>query len=487
MMATAGLNGTVILWDVSQRDAPHRRGPDLPSGAGSYNGLAFSPDGHTLATADDASVRLWAVDDADHPTLLEPPPTDEHTPVYAVAFSQDGARLAAAGTGADVSVWDVTDRTQPRPLVPPMTGHRGPVYGLAFAPEGTNLASASNDQTVMLWDLARRNQPVAFAPVDVGGVVFDLTFPDVGTLTTLASTHTVDIWQIADGALRPATQRHTDGLADSARLSADGAVLVTVDDVSDGDDPLGTRNRQIQVWSARGQGDCARSAGPIASSTARIAVSAAPPYTLVTAELDGTLRLWDVDLAGRVTPLGLPFNENTGIAFAVALSADGHTLAVGSENGTVRFWDLADRSRPRALPPITSGNTIPLTTLAFAPDASLLATVSEDGTGQLWDVADQARRGRFTQSSRSYTPESLALRFSPDGRTLAYSTTDRLSAVGRHRPRPAPAGGLRTDRHRHRPADRRVQWGRVNARGRDGHEPDRLGSAAARRSAARRC
>ena len=70
-----------------------------------------------------------------------------------VAFSPDGHTLASASRDTTVRLWDVTDRTHPRPLGPPLTGHTDWIWSVAFSPDGHTLASASKDNTVRLWAL----------------------------------------------------------------------------------------------------------------------------------------------------------------------------------------------------------------------------------------------------------------------------------------------------------------------------------------------
>src|SRR5262249_42088792 len=70
--------------------------------------------------------------------------------VYGVAFSPDGATLASASYDQTVVLWDVKTR---KPRAEPLRGHTGVVRSVAFSPDGGTLASASYDETVILWDV----------------------------------------------------------------------------------------------------------------------------------------------------------------------------------------------------------------------------------------------------------------------------------------------------------------------------------------------
>ncbi|WP_416968648.1 WD40 repeat domain-containing protein [Streptomyces sp. 4F14] len=109
----------------------------------------FSPDGNTLALADDlGNVQLW-----DLTRNYEPTPrgrqlnTGARLP-RALAFSADAGLLAVIGRDDVVRLWDVTHPDRPRHLGNPV---RLPARAVAFSSDSRLVATAGPDGTVSLW------------------------------------------------------------------------------------------------------------------------------------------------------------------------------------------------------------------------------------------------------------------------------------------------------------------------------------------------
>jgi WD40 repeat protein/type II secretory pathway predicted ATPase ExeA len=437
-LATAGADQTVRLWDVSDRDRPPRPlGMPLTGHTKEVTSVAFSPDGRVLATASaDRTVRLWDVSDRERPRLWGTPLTGYPDVVTSVAFSPDGRTLAAASS-LQTGLWDLTDRDRPRPLGMPLTGHTDAVTSVAFSPQGQTLATASVDQTIQLWDAGDRERPrLSSQPLSghtgaITGVAFA---PDGSTLATASGDRTVILWNLNDRSQPrqhgPPLTGHTNWVKGVA-FAPDGRTLATA-----------SFDRTVRLWDVSDR-DRPRLLGPpLTGHTDWVnGVTFFPDgRTLATASFDRTVRLWDVSDRDRPRSLGPPLTGHTHAVFNLALARDGRTLATASLDQTVRLWDVSDRDRPRSLGPPLAGHIGPVLRLAFAPDGRTLATSGFDQTVRLWDVSDRDRPRSLGLPLTGHTNGVFDLAFAPDGRTLATASADHTVTLwdvsDRNRPRP---------------------------------------------------
>ncbi|MGH3873042.1 MAG: trypsin-like peptidase domain-containing protein [Pseudonocardiaceae bacterium] len=400
LLATAGFDRTVRLWDVASRQP---LGQPLTGHNDRVNGVAFSPDGKLLATtSDDRTVRLW---DVASRQPLGQPLTSHTASVYAVAFSPDGKLLATTSLDLSVRLWDVASR---QPLGNPLTGFTNTVHNLAFSPNGRLLATTNGDNTVRLWDVASR-QPLGDSLTGHTDSVYGVAFsPDGNLLATASFDRTVRLWDVVSRqSLGDPLIGHRDTVAGVA-FSPDGRLLATT-----------SADHSVRLWDVISR---QRFGDPLTGHTDTVYGVAFSPdgRLLATASFDHSVRLWDV--ASRQL-LGQPLAGHTGDFNGVAFSPDGRLLATTSDDRTVQLWDVASR-KPLGDPLI--GHTDTVYGVAFSPDGKLLATTSGDRTARLWDVASRQALG---DPLTGHTDTVYGVAFSPDGKLLATASKDRTARL----------------------------------------------------------
>jgi WD40 repeat protein len=140
-LATAQGNGTVRLWNVVTR-----RAATLPVQWEGVTDLALSPDGGVLAARAFRAVRLWTTATRRESTLLQSPES-----FTGIAFSPDGRTLTTGSSWTSAAkLWNVATGELIGLLEDSSRGSRD----VAFSPDGAMLAAAYGDGKVRLWRAA---------------------------------------------------------------------------------------------------------------------------------------------------------------------------------------------------------------------------------------------------------------------------------------------------------------------------------------------
>jgi WD40 repeat protein len=182
----------------------------------SVNSVAVSPDGSLIATAAEG-VRLY---DARTGALLR---AIGDAGDRGVAFSPDGRTLAAAGFHMDklVGIYDV----QTGKRVQTLAGHtEWEIDALAFSPDGKLLASTGVDKQILVWELAtgKLRHRLADQPYRVPALAFS---PDSATLAG-GGNKTIRLWDVATGRLRKSLEGHRDWVCGLA-FAPDGKTIAS--------------------------------------------------------------------------------------------------------------------------------------------------------------------------------------------------------------------------------------------------------------------
>jgi len=282
--------------------------------------LAFSPDGHTLATGSDDSepdptIKLW---DAATGRLSRGWQGGLGT-VAALAFSPDGRTLASGHLVArdNVRIWDAATGR----LLTILKGHTDRVRALAFAGDGKSLATASSDGTVRLWDVASSRERCALT--GHGDSVHAVAFsPDCKTLASAANEGDVRLWNLEAGPSRVAP-----------RVLHNRANLMALAFAPDG-------------------------------------------KTLAVADALGSITLWDPETS---TPVRMIHGDGDQLR-QLAFTPDGAAVASAGIKGVIRLWDPATGQELLSL----AAHRAQINGLAFSPDGSTLGSVAHDGSVRLW-------------------------------------------------------------------------------------------------------
>jgi WD40 repeat protein len=381
--------------------------------------VVFSPDGRRLVTAGlDGVVKLW--DLTEEPAKLS---FDRDTWVGTAAVSRDGRHLVTKALNGTATVWDLAGG-QPVPLARKLSGY---VKYLTFSRDGRLVLTANgsspygpfkfgtkdskvpdqqpDQQQAQVWDSAT-GKPLG-TPLRHDGQVLHAEFSSDGSRVVTASQDgTARVWDAATG--EPVTPPLPHGAyAVCASFSPDGRRVVTV-----------SQGGTARVWDAA----TGEVAGPVLQPGRWTNYASFSPEGLqiLTDGFDRTARLWDT-ATGKL--LGMPLKHGGHMTRSFFDKGGCRILVVLDQEA--RVWDVS-RGEP-ITPLLKHGNQV--NWAVFNPDGRRVVTASQDGTARVWDAATgepvttplhcgRAGAGtnwRFSLHSRNDVPQA---HFSPDGRRL---------------------------------------------------------------------
>ena len=432
ILASGSSDATIRLWRVTS----HTQIGRSLTGTGTTGvvGVAFSPDGRTLASAGgfDRTLRLWSVSGERELARWRV----DGVYAYAVAFSRNGRMVASAGYRTHVALWDVATHR----LVATMPCRCRAQAAVAFSPDGRLLASGGYDGRIHIFDVATHREVASIAAGD--GTIYTVAFSRDSRMVAFGGTGgTIGLADVAHPR-RPVVRLIGDrGPVTSVAFGTGDALASASTDAT------------VRLWDTRSRRTVITYTGH-AGTVLGVAVSP-DGRTVASAGTDGTIRLWPARDPHR---LGQPLPGQAGIATSVAASSDGTLLAAGSNDGAVRVWSARTgellrtlRASPRSqilsvafgardllaagvrhgsvrlwraaagAPAILGSGSGPVASVAFSPNGRTLAAVHATGRLTFWDPMTSQRLGTLPTGQI----DIHAVAFSRDGQTVATAGVEK--------------------------------------------------------------
>ncbi|MER6167080.1 WD40 repeat domain-containing serine/threonine protein kinase [Streptomyces violaceorubidus] len=313
------------------------------------------------------------------PKKKQPYPVVAATAIFAkgtsgVAFSPDGGTLATGGEDGKVRLWNVATRKAGATFTQhDSAGNTIDVIGLTFSPDGKTLATRSDYSWVGMWDVAGRRQTYGIRESPES-----LAFSPDGKRIALGISSGVLLRDVADRGDDPRAYLNHNVRVKDVAFSPDGRTLASVGDYSD--KRYSPNNEPGKLWDVAhldpepyGQGDPRHD---LALEDITYAVAFSPDgRTLATGGQGGGVRLWDGATGRLRARLDSPLVTD---ARDLAFSPDGRTLAVTADR-RVLLWNLADRKPSAVLADDETGFGADIRELAFSPDGRFLAGTTTAG------------------------------------------------------------------------------------------------------------
>ena len=396
----------------------------------------YSPDGRFIGVAIGTQVTIWDSENLNQ--LLEM--TVSRYDITMFAFSPDGQTLAIADDEWLVGVWklryDYLTKSWKGDQIQNFTGHSMKIYSCRFCPDGKKVITASYDQTVRIWDI---DEHIVLESEPGKGLLCHVEFSPNGKLMAAAyNDNVIRLFDTTNWELKGELLGHTD-YPQSMYFDADGTRLVST-----------ASDKTVRVWDIEESSllhvfvlfDENASEAHFSPDGEIIAFSAWE-HIFVYDTKDWSL-LHDIEIKGTIGAKNMSFSPD-GSIFVVSQAAslliyETRTcnllksvnlyprvikkLSFDPIGKYIYFIDTNTLCRiyVETLSNIEEfdGHTSDVIRYAFSPDMQYVATGSQDNTVRVWDLVNR----KTIHIYKGHTSGVSSVNIQPDGRTIFSSSFD---------------------------------------------------------------
>ena len=328
MIASAGRDGQIRLWSRTGEQVA----PPLIGHGTAVRAVVQLDNGEFVTAGNDARLIFWAPTGMNRSRLLRTL-DDPNRPVRAAAVNAEADLVAEGNDDGTVTLRRATDLA---PVGIQIQTGWNPVWGIAFSPDGDKVATTTSRGELQLWD-TRTGRSLA-GPMETGedAPVVAIS-PDGAVIATGGYSKNIHLWDNQLAALASPLVGHNNVISALAFRESDGALI------SAGFDST--------IWMWGGVQGAVKGLRPTAQM---LAASTSPFESLAvcqsgkaayTGDSDGDILMWDTSstIASRI---GRPLLKGHAAAVtAMKCSEDSHSLLSADEAGVVRLWDLTNGGR----------------------------------------------------------------------------------------------------------------------------------------------
>ena len=340
--------------------------------------IAYSPDGQTYATANDAYT-VMIRDTRTRKLKKRIFGYPELAYLSKISISPDGKILASLRRNYFIRLWDVNTRKLKKSLV----GHkvttisnkkRGPyapftkIDSVAFSPDGKILAIGSLNGMIRLWDTS--SGKLKRTLLDQIGFIKSLTFsPDGKSVASGSDDGSILVWNIETWKNKPFLAERMDSIS-CVSFSRDGSMLAG-----------GNLKGDIHLFDVASR----KLTKTFTGHTGEISYLIFSPdgSKIASSSWDGSTRLWDIETGELVKTLSAPVFVHFNLSCrALLFTDDGNLLGINEEYDFIHIWNVNTGQYKQML----MGHASHLLSFSISGDGKTLASSNADGTVMLWDL-----------------------------------------------------------------------------------------------------
>ena len=364
---------------------------------------------------------LWLLSDQSISTLRP----HHDLPVWSIAMSPDGRRLASTSGFGPVKILDtatgnlhMTLPADPNLGIGDLTysccGKYVAAYGfteVVVQPAGTSSGYRTESPRVVVWDAITGAVVSTMGPIRAGGPASSLAVafsPDSTRIAVMPKWSSIEIRDIASATVMMtlaiddikredrADPRATDDgerRMTSMAFSSDGERIAAVSEhgvafVWDANNGERISRTEFHESSLRNRKSSASSLGYLRSiwrALPAIATGISPDCRqVVSGNNEGILRIWDITTGQEIRSI----RGHEGEIFSVAFAPDANTVVSAGEDQVIKMWNATSGALIKEF----LGHTSIVTSVQFSNDGKYLASAGRDNAIRLWDPTNERRQ-----------------------------------------------------------------------------------------------